>query len=144
MPENDPKLQEFLDLVFSKPADPYGILCAFCCRPFVRRPPTGGVPVQRRICECEEGQKTKKALIDFAERRKTMYDKTTVERNFTYHPPHGDQPARYIVLRDCGKYVAEAILDKCPESPERTLALRKLEEAVMWSNAAIARNETPE
>lgn len=30
-----------------------------------------------------------------------------------------------------------AILDACPHSAERTLAIRKLQEARMWANAAI-------
>jgi hypothetical protein len=32
----------------------------------------------------------------------------------------------------------EAILNDCPASAERTLAIRKLQEARMWANAAIA------
>lgn len=31
----------------------------------------------------------------------------------------------------------DAILASCPESAERTLAVRKLQEARMWANAAI-------
>lgn len=31
----------------------------------------------------------------------------------------------------------DAILDNCPPSAERTLAVRKLQEARMWANAAI-------
>jgi hypothetical protein len=31
----------------------------------------------------------------------------------------------------------------CPESRERSLALSKLQELVMWSNASIAINEEP-
>lgn len=29
----------------------------------------------------------------------------------------------------------------CPESRERSLAFTKIDEAVMWANASIARNE---
>lgn len=64
-----------------------------------------------------------------------------VENIFKYHPPVGDQAARYVALRDAGKAFAFAVIAKSPESPERTLALRRIEEAVMWANAAIARNE---
>lgn len=62
-------------------------------------------------------------------------------KRFTYHPPKGDQPARYTTLRETAKDFAQWILSCCPESRERALALTKLEEAVMWANAAIARNE---
>ena len=52
-----------------------------------------------------------------------------------------DTPAERVVLH---KHVEEsisaayqAILNACPRSAERTLAIRKLQEARMWANAAI-------
>ena len=33
------------------------------------------------------------------------------------------------------------IQGECPESREKSLAFTKLEECIMWANAAIARNE---
>ena len=62
---------------------------------------------------------------------------------FTYHGPHGNQPERYESLRNGGFSFAERIIELAPPSPERTLAIRRIEEAVMWANAAIARNEKP-
>lgn len=62
--------------------------------------------------------------------------------NFTYHPPFGTQLARYTTLREDAKSLAISIQTRCPDSREKSLALTKLEEAVFWSNAAIARNET--
>lgn len=70
-------------------------------------------------------------------------DRYDLENIFTYHAPFGTQQERYVKLRDSGKATAGAILDFCPPSAERTLALRKIEEAVMWANASIARNEKP-
>lgn len=64
-----------------------------------------------------------------------------LERNFTYQPPKGDQPERYNLLRENVKALALLINEKCPPSRERSLAFTKLEEAVMWANASIARNE---
>jgi hypothetical protein len=64
-----------------------------------------------------------------------------LESNFTYHAPKGDQQARYVALRDCAKEFAKMILEKCPESRERSVALTELETSVMWANASIARNE---
>lgn len=37
---------------------------------------------------------------------------------------------------------AKTIQGKCPESREKSLAFTKLEECIMWANAAIFRNET--
>lgn len=64
-----------------------------------------------------------------------------INKNFTYHAPKGNQPERYERIRTWGKDMAETIIENCPESRERSLAITKLEECVMWANAAIARNE---
>jgi len=64
-----------------------------------------------------------------------------LETNFVYHSPKDDQPARYQLLRDAAKQGAELIFRNCPPSRERSLAITKLEESVMWANASIARNE---
>lgn len=63
------------------------------------------------------------------------------ENNFTYHSPSGDQPMRYELIRNFGKEFANALIVSCPNSRELSLALTKIEEAVMWANASIARNE---
>lgn len=67
-----------------------------------------------------------------------MNDK--IENAFTYHPPQPGQPEKYSRLRDEAKSFARTIDVLCPDSREKSLALTKLEEAVMWANAAIARN----
>jgi len=65
----------------------------------------------------------------------------TIENNFTYHKPFGDQQERYERIRALGKELAYEFSFSCPESRERALALTKLEESIMWANASIARNE---
>ena len=72
-----------------------------------------------------------------------MGDSTTdkIEKAFTYHPPKDGQPERYTRLRDAAKDLALLIHDLTPYSREQSLALTNLEQAVMWANAAIARNE---
>ena len=65
----------------------------------------------------------------------------SLENNFTYHKPFGNQLERYQELRDAGKSLAENIVNMTPESREQSLALTNLEQAVFWANAAIARNE---
>lgn len=64
-----------------------------------------------------------------------------IEKNFTYHSPKGNQPERYGRIRDKAREFAELIEAECPDSREKSLALTKLEESVMWANASIARNE---
>lgn len=64
-----------------------------------------------------------------------------IEKNFTYHAPKPDQVSRYTEIRQNARLTAELIDRLCPDSREKSLAMTKLEEAVMWANAAIARNE---
>jgi hypothetical protein len=64
-----------------------------------------------------------------------------IDNIFKYHPPSGDQQRRYVAIRGEAKTLAYWVLAHCPDSAERTLALRRIEEAVMWANASIARNE---
>lgn len=67
-----------------------------------------------------------------------MYD---VERNFTYQAPNAGQAERYVQLREGAKALAQLIDDLCPDSREKSLAMTRVEESVMWGNASIARNE---
>lgn len=68
-------------------------------------------------------------------------DADSLANRFTYHPPFGDQPQRYISMRSWAKVWAEAVERDVLPSRERSLALTKIEEAVFWANAAIARHE---
>lgn len=63
-----------------------------------------------------------------------------IENNFKYHSPKEGQPETYTALRDKAKELALHIAEVCPHSRERSLAITKLEEAVMWANAGIARH----
>lgn len=64
-----------------------------------------------------------------------------IDNNFKYHPPTEDQVGRYQDIRDQAKRLALLIAMACPNSREKSLALTNLEQAVMWANASIARNE---
>lgn len=64
-----------------------------------------------------------------------------IDNIFTYHKPFGSQPSRYEQIRETAKELAAMILDACPESREKSLALTNVQQAVMWANASIAINE---
>ncbi len=64
-----------------------------------------------------------------------------IENNYTYHEPKEGQTEKYKALRSKAKELAILIEDTVPNSREKSLAHTKLEEAVMWANAGIARNE---
>ena len=65
----------------------------------------------------------------------------SIELQFTYHSPKGDQPERYERLREMAKALAYGIDDCCPHSREKDIAMERLKESVMWANASIAMNE---
>ena len=66
-------------------------------------------------------------------------DERELKTRFTYHAPKGDQPKRYVEIRDEATLFAVTVCDLCPDSRERSLAITKIEEATFWANAAIAR-----
>ncbi|MER2008429.1 MAG: hypothetical protein ABS939_13345 [Psychrobacillus sp.] len=69
------------------------------------------------------------------------YINSQLENNFTYHAPKGNQQERYQALRNKAKELAHMIDELCPNSREKALAHTNLEQASMWANASIARNE---
>lgn len=64
-----------------------------------------------------------------------------LQNRFSYHKPIVSQPQRYEEIRAKAMEFAEFLTRRCPESREFSLAMTKLEEAIMWANASIARNE---
>lgn len=63
-----------------------------------------------------------------------------IENRFTYHKPNDLQAQLYKGLRDTAKEFAIAVSSNTPTCRESALALTKIEEAVFWANASIARN----
>lgn len=57
---------------------------------------------------------------------------------FTYHSPSPDKNVSYLAIREAGKILAMAIVNHAPESADTTAAVRKVREAVMTANQAIA------
>lgn len=64
-----------------------------------------------------------------------------LKKRFTYHAPKEGQPQKYEAIRAKALELAELLNESCPDSREKSLAVTSLEEAVMWANASIARNE---
>jgi len=63
---------------------------------------------------------------------------------FRYHAPLEEQQVKYEQIRRLAKELALSLLNLCPPSRERSIALTELETSVMWANASIARNEKPQ
>ncbi len=69
-----------------------------------------------------------------------------LENRFTYHKPIKplEQAEKYELLRSQFRANACNIVSLVPPGRELEIALGKLEEAMMWSNAGIARGENYE
>jgi len=69
-------------------------------------------------------------------------DAADLDNRFSYHPPRDHEQAdKYVRIRQAGRNLAGIIDENAPDSQEKSVAVTKLEEAIMWANAAIARNE---
>lgn len=67
------------------------------------------------------------------------YPDDELATRFTYHPPKPDQPEIYEAIRDQAHAYARLIIRTSPRCREQDIALARLEEVVMWANAAVAR-----
>lgn len=68
-----------------------------------------------------------------------MITKAEIEHLFTHHPPRGEADvARYERIREAGKAFALVLLEETPPSADQSAAVRKVREAVMTANAAVA------
>lgn len=67
-------------------------------------------------------------------------DNADIEHRFAFHPAATEEKrTRHRSARNACLLAAERINMLCPEGREKSLAITKLEEAMMWANAAIAR-----
>ena len=65
-------------------------------------------------------------------------DGDDIQNWFTYHSPTEQTIPRFKSIREAGLALARTIMINCPESADRSAAIRKVREAVMTANASIA------
>jgi hypothetical protein len=63
------------------------------------------------------------------------------EKNLTSHKPSDSVANSMEAVRAVAKDLANEIDGHCPDSREKSLAFTNLEQCVMWSMAALARNQ---
>jgi len=67
-------------------------------------------------------------------------DIADLKNRFAYHAPKDeDTKIKHETIRDMCFVLAQNFNNLCPEGQEKSLAVTKVEEAMMWANAAIAR-----
>ena len=59
-----------------------------------------------------------------------MIDETTLTHWFTYHAPTLEQQEGYVAIREAALAFARVIVAHTPPSPDQTVAVRKIREAV--------------
>ena len=66
-------------------------------------------------------------------------DYAALDHNFKHHAPDADAITCHESVRAAAREMTVRVLSVAEPSRERSLALTKIEEAMMWANAAIAR-----
>ena len=63
-----------------------------------------------------------------------------LEKAFKHHPPANDDVVRrHEAVRAAALQFAQEITNNVPQSKERNVAIERIEEAMFWANAGIAR-----
>jgi len=68
----------------------------------------------------------------------TVPNDDKIQNWFTYHSPTDESIPKYKAIRDAGLAFARVINESCPDSADKSTAIRSAREAVMWANASIA------
>lgn len=69
-----------------------------------------------------------------------MIEQNDIDNRFTYHPPSETKATKHLMIRESGKTLTEIINEHVPDGREKSLAITKIEEAIFWANAGIARS----
>jgi hypothetical protein len=64
-----------------------------------------------------------------------------IDYRIDYREPTSEKTKRHEVVRAAFKDLMRQVSEKTPPGREQSVALTKLEEAMFWTNAAIARDE---
>ena len=63
-----------------------------------------------------------------------------IRDRITYHPPNEEAKRRHGDIRAMAEFAMKTVAATVPEGREQSTAITKIEEAMFWANAGIARN----
>lgn len=66
-------------------------------------------------------------------------DYRELDKRFSFHPADDDAASCHEAVRAAARRLALSVLQATEPGREQSLALTKIEEAMMWANASIAR-----
>jgi len=91
--------------------------------------------------EKQQAEQAAKAYYDGPnECVRPMSDAEMIAKLFTYHPPTPVTTPKFEAINLAAKHFAEVVAANCPPGPDRSDVIRKIREARMTANAAIALN----
>jgi hypothetical protein len=67
-------------------------------------------------------------------------DNLELKNRFTFHPANSTSASIYEAMRARALELSTWMNENAPDSRELSLAITNLDQAVMWFNAAVARN----
>lgn len=70
-------------------------------------------------------------------------DGDEIENRFGFHPATDETREKHLEIREAFIELGKLLVELLPESREKSLAFTALQEASMWSNAAVACNLAP-
>ena len=97
-----------------------------------------GKPEPKMIADIEELDELLAEANTESERSEMKRD--DLDKRFGFRMPRNGQTRKYAEIRGEAKLFATTICDLCPESDERDAAITKIDEAMLWANASIARH----
>ena len=98
--------------------------------PYPRNPPGAGA-----INECNA-----QVTVGYAFKQESPEENIAyLEYLFTFHDDPNNTP-HFVEIREAALQFAKVLIRHCPSSADRTFAIRKVREAVMTANAAVALN----
>lgn len=107
-------------------------VCEFGCVHGQCRCPNPSKSIRRVTCDVPEKHRTTT--------ESSMIGKKSIDDRFTYHPPTEERAVKHIMIREHGKALAQYLDENVPDGYEKERAIQRVEEAVMWANAGLARS----
>lgn len=100
-------------------------------------------PRQREAERKEKRRELKEQELEREVRQKLrQLSNEEIDNRTKWHPPTSDEVARlHGLIRGKLNKAIKDVNELVPEGREKVLAITKLEEAMMWANAGIARNQ---